>query len=221
MTDTPRAIVFDLYGTLLDVSSVEDGCKSITADPAIFVTLWRQKQLEYSWLRGLSGRYVDFWAVTADALRYTCARLRIDLSVERVVSLLDLWMHLAPYPEVPAALERLGAYPLGVLSNGSPGMIEAGLTNAGLRDRIAARLSVDAVKTYKPAPSVYALAPAHFRISASEILFVSGNAWDVAGARAAGLRVCRLNRTGLPMDELGEHPDLEVPDLTTLAERLP
>lgn len=220
MLGRPQAIVFDLYGTLLDVASVEEGCKSITADPAIFVTLWRQKQLEYTWLRGLSGRYVDFWMVTADALRYTCGRLRIDLSEERMLPLLDLWMHLRPYAEVPAALERLGGYPLGVLSNGSPGMIEAGLINAGLRDHITVLLSVDSVKAFKPAPAVYALAPAHFRASAGEILFVSGNGWDAAGAKAAGLRVCRLNRAGLPMEELGVSPDIEAPDLSALVERL-
>ena len=157
MGNTPRAVVFDLSGTLLDVSSVERGCGSASDDPATFVSLWRTKQLEYTWLRALSGRYVDFWAVTEDALRYTCRRLGIAASAEQARSLMALWLDLRPFPEVEGALARLTGHTLAVLSNGSPAMLEAGLTSAGLRSRIAHVISVDEVRTYKPAPEVYTL----------------------------------------------------------------
>ena len=218
--DSPRAVVFDLYGTLLDVSSVERGCGTITTDPAAFVALWRTKQLEYTWLRALSGTYVDFWAVTEDALRFTCRRLGVDPTPEQSDSLMKHWLNPAPYPEVDAALERLSGRTLAVLSNGSPEMLRAGLTSAGLAGRIAHLISVDEVRTYKPAPAVYALAERHLRLPTAEILFVSGNAWDAAGAKVAGLRVCRLNRAGLPMEELGLAPNLEVSDLVELADAL-
>lgn len=210
--------MFDLYGTLLEVSSVEAACAEVTAGPAALVSLWRQKQLEYTWLRGLMGRYEDFWAVTAAALDHALERLALSPEEPARARLLDAWLAMRPYPEVAAALDWLAPRPLAVLSNGSPRMLEAGLASAGLRERFAHVLSVDAVRTYKPAPAVYRLAEQHLGLPRERLLFVSSNAWDAAGAKAFGLPVAWVNRAGAPMERLGVTPDLVVPDLAELAE---
>ncbi len=219
------ALIFDLYGTLLDVSSVEATCAAETADPAAFVGLWRQKQLEYSWLRALMGRYEDFWAVTAAALDYTILRVGVSISEPTRSRLLNAWLAVRPYAEVPAALDRLAPRPLTVLSNGSPRMLEealqsAGLRSAGLRDRFAHVLSVNEVRAYKPAPAVYALAERRLGLPRAQLLFVSSNAWDAAGARAFGLPAAWVNRTGAPPEKLGVLPDLIVRNFADLAERV-
>ena len=152
-----RAAAFDLYGTLLDVRSVEAACAGVAADPVAFTALWRAKQLEYAFLRTLLGRYADFWQVTEDALAHAAARHGLALEPRRRHALTEAWLGLAPFPEVPAALERLAArgLPLAVLSNGSPRMLEAALGHAGLRRAFAHVLSVDAVRAYKPVREVY------------------------------------------------------------------
>ena len=215
-----RALAFDLYGTLLDVRSIEAASSELTSDPMAFVGLWRQKQLEYTWLRALTGHYEDFWAVTAAALEHAADRLGLELDDATRSSLLQSWLALRPYPDVPDALRRLRRRPLALLSNGTPRMLEEGLRAARLRDRFAHVLSVDDVKTYKPAPAVYELAERAFGLPREEVLFVSANAWDAAGAKSFGLPVAWLNRTGVPWERLGVQPDIEVADLTELADRL-
>jgi 2-haloacid dehalogenase len=214
------ALVFDLYGTLLEVGSVGRAAAGVTGDPAALVELWRQKQLEYSWLRSLMGRYEDFWAVTGDALDYSLDRLGIELDGAGRARLLDAWLDVAPYPEVPDALDAMAPRPLAVLSNGSPRMLEECLRAGGLRGRMAQVLSVDEVAIFKPHPSVYALAEKALGLPAERILFVSSNGWDVAGARSYGLPVAWVNRAGAPVERLGAAPDLVVSDLAHLARRL-
>jgi len=217
--DAIDAVAFDLYGTLLEVASVGRAAGEVTADPAALVDLWRAKQLEYSWLRSLMGRYQDFWTTTGDALDYSLDRLGITVDDEGRARLLGAWLDVSVYPEVPAALGTLGAgRRLAVLSNGNPDMLEAGLAAAGLRDRFAHVLSVDEVGVFKPHPSVYELAVKAFGLPAERILFVSSNAWDAAGARAFGFRVAWVNRAGMPFERLGVTPDLIVADLAELAE---
>jgi 2-haloacid dehalogenase len=215
-----RAVIFDLYGTLLDVRSVEAAVSEVTKDPATLVSLWRQKQLEYSWLRALMGRYEDFWAVTAAALDYAIERHGLHLSQATRSQLLDAWLTVRPYPEVAAALERLAPRPLVVLSNGSPRMLEEALRSAGLGDRFLHVLSVDEVRTYKPAPAVYALAENRLRLARTQLLFVSSNAWDAAGAKAFGLPTAWVNRLGVAEERLGAKPDVVVRDLTDLIDRV-
>jgi 2-haloacid dehalogenase len=215
-----EALVFDLFGTLVDVRSVEAACAEETPDPRAFVALWRQKQLEYSWLRALMGRYEDFWAVTTAALDYSIERLKVDAGDAARRRLLEAWLTVSPYPETTAALARLPPRPLAVLSNGSPHMLEQVLRSAGLRDRFAHVLSVEEVRTYKPAPAVYALAERHVGLPRERLLFVSSNAWDVAGARAFGLPVAWVNRAGGPPERLGAGPDLTVRDLAELADQV-
>jgi 2-haloacid dehalogenase len=217
-----RAMAFDLYGTLLDVRSVEAACGAVTDDPAALVGLWRQKQLEYSFLRTLLGRYAPFWRLTADALEHAAARLGLNLDQADRERLMDAWLRLAPYPEVPAALARLaaGGRPLAVLSNGDPPMLAAALEHAGLRARFAHVLSVDAVGAYKPSHAVYELACAAFSLSPEAILFVSSNGFDVAGAFHFGFQVAWANRAGLAADRLDQAPRLEVRGLDELAAAL-
>ncbi|HEY3240317.1 MAG TPA: haloacid dehalogenase type II, partial [Acidimicrobiia bacterium] len=199
----PDALVFDLYGTLLEIASVGRAAAAVTDDPARFVDLWRQKQLQYTWLRSLMGRYQDFWSVTGDALDYTLDRLGVEVDAAGRERLLAAWLDVAPHPEVPEALARLAPRTLAVLSNGSPTMLDEGLAAGGLSKVITHVISVDPLSIYKPHPSVYALAEQHLGLSPDRMLFVSSNPWDAVGARSFGLPVAWVNRAGAPMERLG------------------
>ncbi|HEV7536340.1 MAG TPA: haloacid dehalogenase type II, partial [Acidimicrobiia bacterium] len=155
--DGIEAVAFDLYGTLLEVASVGRAAAEVTGEPAALVDLWRQKQLEYTWLRSLMGRYQDFWATTGDALDYALDRMAVVVDEAARARLLGAWLDVRPYPEVPGALDALAGLRLAVLSNGNPEMLEAGLVAAGLRDRFEHVLSVDELGVFKPHPSVYEL----------------------------------------------------------------
>jgi len=203
----PRGYVFDAYGTLFDVHSVMEAGREITDDPAALSMIWRQKQLEYTWLRSLMGRYEDFWSVTDAALRHAVRRLGLSATDAQLARLMDAYLTLAPFPEVASALGRLAGRPRAILSNGSPRMLDAIVRSSGMGGALDHVLSVDAVRTYKPSPHVYALAPKAMGIAAGELLFVSSNAWDVAGAKAFGYRVAWCNRAGAPAEELGFGPD--------------
>ncbi len=215
----PKAIVFDAYGTLFDVHSVIEAGRAVTADPQGLSTLWRQKQLEYTWLRTLMGRYEDFWAVTEAALRFALEGLGIQAAAE-VRRLMDAYLSLATFPEVPSALHAMAGTPLGILSNGSPRMLEAAVHSSGLGGVFRHVLSVDAARVYKPSPVVYELGTRAFGVPAGEILFVSSNAWDVAGAKAFGYRCCWCNRLAAPMEQLGVSPDFEVRGLDEIPAKL-
>jgi 2-haloacid dehalogenase len=211
-----RGYVFDAYGTLFDVHSVIEAGREITRDPAGLSVLWRQKQLEYTWLRALMGRYEDFWAVTEAALRYAVRRLGLTASEPQIARLLAAYLTLACFPEVPAALGRLAGRPRAILSNGAPAMLAAAVASSGLGGSLEHVISVDAVRTYKPSPLVYALGPSTLGVPAGELLFVSSNAWDVAGAKAAGYQVAWCARTDAPEEELGVRADLTVRTLDLL-----
>jgi len=178
--------------------------------------LWRQKQLEYTWLRSLMGRYEDFWAVTEAALRHSLTRLSIAASDADVARLMDAYHRLACFPEVPAALARLAGRPRAILSNGAPRMLAAAVASSGLGDALEHVISVDRVRVYKPAPAVYALGPETLGVPAADLLFVSSNAWDVAGAKAFGYRVAWCNRQGAPEEGLGLRADHVVARLTDI-----
>jgi 2-haloacid dehalogenase len=211
-----RGFVFDAYGTLFDVHSVVEAGRALTDDPLALSVAWRGKQLEYTWLRALMGRYEDFWSVTEDALRWAIARLGLHASDADVRRLMEAYLSLACFPEVPGVLAALGGRPRAILSNGAPRMLAAAVAGSGLTSHLEHVLSVDAVKTYKPSPLVYALAPHALGIPASELLFVSSNAWDVAGAKSFGYRVAWCNRTGAPAERLGAGPDHVVRSLAEL-----
>ncbi len=211
-----RGYVFDAYGTLFDVNAVVEAGRAITGDPGALSATWRQKQLEYTWLRSLMGRYEDFWAVTEAALRWSVRRLGLTADEAQLARLMDAYLSLACFPEVPAALERLAGRPRAILSNGSPRMLQAAVTSSGLGRHLDHVLSVDAVRIFKPAPAVYALGPPALGVPAGELLFVSSNGWDVAGAKAFGYQVAWCNRAGAPVEELGASPDVIVSRLDEL-----
>lgn len=216
-----RGIVFDMYGTVVDVGAVAEACKEVAPDPVAFNAQWRSKQLEYSFLRTLMGQYQDFWKVTQEALEFTVQRFALQVTAEQRQRLMEAWLHPTPYPEVAAALPRLQEkYPLAILSNGTPKMLRTGLGRAGLRRHFQWVLSADAVKLYKPAPQVYQLAPRRMQLAKREILFVSSNAFDVLGAKTFGFRGCWINRTVAALDPLGPTPDLVVMGFDDLVECL-
>jgi 2-haloacid dehalogenase len=215
-----KGLLFDAYGTLFDVHSVAEAGRAVTSDPQALSLLWRQKQLEYTWLRSLMGRYEDFWAVTEAALVFACRRLGLQPSAAERQRLMDTYLRLEAFPEVRGALSRLADRPCAILSNGAPGMLDAVVAHNDLGERLRAVISVDAVRTFKPHPAVYALGPSRLGLARGEIAFVSSNAWDVAGAKAFGFQVVWVNRQQAPLDELGVTPDLEVSTLTELADAL-
>lgn len=213
---TIRGYVFDAYGTLFDVRSVAEAVRAVTDDAAPLVETWRQKQLEYTWLRALMGRYEDFWTVTESALRYAVRRHGLTMSEAQLRGLLDAYLSLTPFPEVRAALARLAGRPRAILSNGSPRMLAAAVASAGLDRELEHVISADRVRTYKPSPAVYALGPETVGIPARELLYVSSNGWDVAGAKAFGYQVAWCNRLGAPAEELGATPDVVIGSLEEL-----
>jgi len=213
-----RACVFDAYGTLFDFASAAASCRDAIGDRADALTvLWRDKQLQYSWLRSLQGRYVDFWQVTADALDHTLETLEIadDALRDR---LLNLYLTLGTFPEVPAVLTQLkvAGFAVAVLSNGSPAMLASAVAAARLGDLLDAVLSVDAVGAFKPDPRVYQLAVDRLGVPAEAIAFASSNAWDAHAASAFGMRVLWCNRYGQRRERLPGHPDHEIRTLAEL-----
>jgi 2-haloacid dehalogenase len=213
-----QGLLFDAYGTLFDVHSVVAAARAVTSEPEALSALWRQKLLEYTWLRSLMGRYEDFWAVTESALTFACRRLGLRVDAAARQHLMNAYLALDAYPEVRETLGRLRDLPCAILSNGAPCMLEAVVAHNHLGEHLRAVISVDEVRTFKPAPVVYALGPARLGLPRDAIGFVSSNAWDVVGAKAFGFRVAWVNRQGAPLEELGVVPDLEVRDLLQLAD---
>jgi 2-haloacid dehalogenase len=211
------ALAFDAYGTLFDVHSVISAVndKFPGQGPAVSAG-WRTRQLEYTWLRSLMGRYEDFWHVTESALVATCNALNLPLDAAARTQLMESYLHLDPFPEVKQALKALSHLPLSILSNGSPKMLNAVVESAGLQGIFTHIISVDDVKIFKPAPAVYELAVKKTGMDKGHIGFVSSNFWDDAGAKAFGFRTHWINRTGAPGDELGIAPDVTLKSLTDL-----
>jgi 2-haloacid dehalogenase len=206
----PRAFIFDAYGTLFDVHSSVLRCDAISGSLQVLSTLWRRKQLEYTWLLSLMERYEDFWEVTSAALHSAICELGIAASEAQLNNLMKIYLHLDVFPDTKPALDSLAGATLAILSNGSPAMLDAAVRNSGLERCFAEAISVNPVKTYKPSPRVYALGPEILGVPAEEILFVSANSWDAAGAKAFGYKVCWCNRTRSEPERLGCPADIIV-----------
>jgi 2-haloacid dehalogenase len=216
------ACVFDAYGTLFDFNSAASAARGELGEDWQRVSdLWRQKQLQYTWLRGLAGHHADFWQVTGDALEFTLATLRIERPGLHA-RLMDLYLRLATFPEVPETLRRLKATgrKLVILSNGTPAMLDAVVHSAGLEKSFDAVLSVEEVGVYKPHPSVYGLACDRLEIAPSRICFLSSNAWDAFSAKAFGMRVVWCNRYGQAPERIPASPDGEITQLGALPDLL-
>ena len=206
-----HAYVFDAYGTLFDVHSVQARCEAFWPGHGMRLSqLWRSKQLEYTWLRSLMGRYAPFSQVTKEALELSCAALSLPLDGERLGILLAEYRRLSLFPEVKHALGKLKAK-RAILSNGSPDMLDPLVAQSGLA--FDAVLSVDALRIFKPAPQVYQLAVDRLATPREEIGFVSSNGWDAAGAKSFGFRVYWINRADAPVERLGFQPDRVVKSL--------
>jgi 2-haloacid dehalogenase len=214
-----KVAIFDAYGTLFDVhSAVQRHAARIGPDAPAFSALWRAKQLEYTWVLSLAGQYRDFWTLTQSALDYALASFpRIDPALRQ--PLLDAYRVLDAYPEATGVLERLrtAGFATGILSNGEPGMLDDAARSTGLGAHLDAILSVDTVRVFKTAATTYQLVLDRFGFSPREVLFVSSNRWDVAGAAAFGFVPVWVNRAGNPPEYAGLDPAATIRDLTGVA----
>ena len=213
-----KACVFDAYGTLFDFAAAARGCRDVLGDQIDKVTaLWRDKQLQYTWLRATQGRHVDFWQVTGDALDFALETLGIGNPALRD-RLMTLYLTLDAFPEVPNVLRQLKSAGLrtAILSNGSPKMLDAVVKGAKLDGLLDAVLSVEDVGVYKPHPKVYQLAVDRLGVPASAIAFQSSNAWDAYAASAFGMQVVWCNRYGQRRERLPGAPDREIKTLAEL-----
>ena len=213
-----RACVFDAYGTLFDFASAARGCSDLRPEEMDKLTaLWRDKQLQYTWLRAAQQRHADFWQVTGDALDFALDTLGLDRPSLRD-RLMLLYLTLDAYPEVPGTLDRLkrAGMRTAILSNGTPDMLAAAVKGARLEALLDAVLSVEEVGAFKPDPRVYQLAVDRLGLPASAIAFQSANAWDAHAASAFGMRVVWCNRFGQRRERLPGAPDQEIRSLAEL-----
>jgi 2-haloacid dehalogenase len=213
-----QACVFDAYGTLFDFASAARSCHDVLGDHlAPLTALWRDKQLQYTWLRAAQGLHADFWQVTGDALDFTLEAMRLDVPGLRD-RLMNCYLALETFPEVPDVLRRLKAAGMraAILSNGSPMMLEPIVARAGLDSLLDAVLSVEQAGVFKPSPRVYQLAVDALGVPAAAISFQSSNGWDAYAASAFGMKVVWCNRYGQPPERLPGAPDCEVATLADL-----
>lgn len=213
-----KACVFDAYGTLFDHNSAALRYKDELGEKREpLARLWREKQLQYTWLRSLERRHADFWQVTGDALDFAMEALGVTSAALRA-SLMDTYLELDAFPEVAETLRRLKAAGLknAILSNGTPGMLRSAVENAHIADLLDEVLSIEEVGVYKPDPSVYQLAVDRLSLDCVEILFLSSNAWDAYAASAFGMRVAWCNRYGQNEERLPGRPDHEIKTLAEL-----
>ncbi len=220
--DDIGACVFDAYGTLFDVAAAAARCHADLGGSAdALAALWREKQLQYTWLRGLMGEYTEFWQVTGDALDYAMRALSLD-DGELRARLMDLYLTLDAYPEVEGVLRRLkeAGMKTAILSNGSPAMLEAAVQSSGLARSLDIVLSVEEVGVFKPHPEVYQLGVDRLGLPAHEMAFHSANAWDAAAAAHFGYRAVWINRFGQPPERMPGTPAAEIESLDGVADIL-
>ena len=214
----PRAFVFDAYGTLFDVHAAI-GRHRVAAGPDAdrFSEIWRTKQLEYTWTLTLAGHYVDFWTLTERALDYAFNRVP---SVDRALrpQLLEAYLRLDAFADARTALLALKerGHRIGILSNGTPRMLDAAAQASAIAPLCDAVLSVDAVQLYKPRQEVYALVTDRFGVKPDEVAFVSSNRWDVMGAATFGFRPVWVNRSQMPEEYTHQPPARTVSELSAL-----
>lgn len=190
-----KSVVFDAYGTLYDVQSVASVIEEAYPEHGDIITqVWRVKQLEYSWLRTLMGRYEDFWHVTKESLDFTLQQLQLERRDDIFDRLMEKYLNLDPYPDARGALEALHPARLAILSNGSPTMLDALVRNSGFDGLLNGVISIDPQKKFKPDPVTYTMIEAELGVSPDDVLFVSSNAFDACGAKSFGLKVAWIER---------------------------
>ncbi|WP_170769898.1 haloacid dehalogenase type II [Ruegeria lacuscaerulensis] len=219
-----KTCIFDAYGTLFDVAAAarqaaaEPGFEALGQKWPELANYWRLKQLQYTWLRAVSDAHADFWDVTQDGLDWALEATGLDGDAKLRQRLLDLYWELQAYPEVPQMLQTLkaGGLQTAILSNGSPPMLDGAVQSAGIGDVLDDVLSVESVGVFKPHVRVYDLVQERFGGERGEILFVSSNGWDAAGASGYGFTTAWVNRAKEPMDRLPWRPAHVLSDLTTI-----
>ena len=216
-----KAIIFDAYGTLFDVNSAAEKCKSKIGDKwENFANYWRKNQLEYTWLRSLMDRHKDFWQITEDSLDKSMKAFKIDIGMKN--ELLDLYKVLSPYPEVKKTLERLKEkkYKLAILSNGTPALLNELVKNNDLQNLFDDIFSIEEVKIYKPSSKVYEMPIKKYNIKEEEVAFLSANTWDVSGGGNYGFTSIWVNRNKNIFDNLDYKPKNEINELNQLLDIL-
>ena len=212
-----KAIIFDAYGTLFDVNSAAEKCRSKIGDKwESFANYWRKTQLEYTWLRSLMGRHKDFWQITEDSLDKSMQAFNIDKVMKN--ELLDLYKILSPYPEVKETLEKLKEkrFKLAILSNGTPTLLNELVKSNGLQNLFDDIFSIEEVKIYKPSSKVYDMPVKKYNIKNEEVAFLSANTWDVSGGGNYGYNSIWVNRNKNIFDNLDYSPVEEIKNLNDL-----
>ena len=216
-----KAIIFDAYGTLFDVNSAAEKCRSKIGDKwESFANYWRKTQLEYTWLRSLMGRHKDFWQITEDSLDKSMQAFNINKGMKN--ELLDLYKILSPYPEVKETLEKLKEkrYKLAILSNGTPALLNELVKSNGLQNLFDDIFSIEEVKIYKPSSKVYDMPIKKYNIKNEEVAFLSANTWDVSGGGNYGFTSIWVNRNKNIFDNLDYKPKNEISGLNQLIDIL-
>src|SRR5882762_737553 len=221
MASQIRALVFDAYGTLFDPFAVRTRAEELfPGNGTALSQLWRSKQLEYSWLHTLMGRYENFWKITEDALIFSCRALKLSCAEHRRKQLMQVYLTLPAFPEVKPSLEKLSHLPLSILSNGTHEMISPLIAANNMAHFFEHIFSVDSLRIYKPRPEVYQHAATSLGIPKESIGFVSSNYWDIAGATMFGFQTYWLNRYSSIPDELGVTPSVVLGNLAELPRTL-
>lgn len=213
-------IAFDVYGTLFDVYSLGDICEKYLGEKGKEIcTLWRQKQLEYSFLRELMENYIEFSKITKDALEYACEVHNVKLTKDTELTLLQAYSNMKPYDEVLNVLNELKKREntkLAVFSNGDLHMLMPLLKNNNMVDKFHEILTVDEEKHYKPSSKAYSIVTEKFNVSPKDVTFLSCNTWDIAGATNFGFKTIWVNRNNLVLDKLSVTPYKTIKDLNEL-----
>ena len=226
-----KAVLFDAYGTLFDVYSIQALAEELyPSHGADIAVKWRDKQIEYTRLitqsdpHNASGSkyYQPFWELTRLSLEYTLDRLKLDRSSDQVNKLMEQYSRLTPFPENLAVLQKIKVMGLttAILSNGSPEMLASAVKSAGSEDVLDLIISVDRIRLFKTSPESYGLVQLTIPVSKEEVLFVSSNAWDALGATWYGFKTLWINRQNLPTEAIGQQPDYIGSDLTTVVDVL-
>ena len=221
---TIKICVFDAYGTLFDINSAARRCAEETGRDSFsklwpsISSIWREKQLSYTWLFNSLKRYSDFWEITENALDYALETVGLDSDLGLKKRLLDLYMEIETYGEVKVSLANLNEKEItcAILSNGSKSMLNSAIKNSGIGGLIHSVFSVDEVGIFKPDPKVYEMVLTHLPFELNEVLFISSNGWDIAGAASFGFKTVWINRSDLPEDKLLFKPDSVQKDLSEL-----
>ena len=212
-----KAIIFDAYGTLFNVNSAAEKCKSKIGDKwENFANYWRTTQLEYTWLRSLMSRHKDFWQITEDSLDKSMKIFKIDVVMKN--ELLDLYKILSPYPEVKETLKKLKEkkYKIAILSNGTPALLNQLVKSNNLQNLFDDVFSIEEVGIFKPSSKVYDIPIKKYKIQKEEVAFLSANTWDVSGGGNYGYKSIWVNRNNSIFDNLDYAPKNQINELNQL-----